>query len=101
MIPLSATILFVVIKKQGNEEMTILVQPFDTLDGDPARYVEYLRDCWRSAAMNLNRPVQQWATGDSHSMSREIQRLCEEYAQGMAIEYGVFDAHGKLTGYAR
>jgi hypothetical protein len=81
--------------------MTTLVQPFDTVDGNPARYVEYLRDCWRCAARTLRRPVEQWPAGDSHSVSREIQALAQGYASDMAVEYGLFDAYGRLTGYAR
>jgi hypothetical protein len=77
-----------------------LVEPFDTVDGDPERYVEYLRDCWRNAARILREPVQQWPRGDSHSISREIQAIAQEYASDMAIDYGLFNAYGKLTGYA-
>jgi len=81
--------------------MTILIQPFDTVDGDPERYVDYLRACWRAAARNLRQPAQRWPAGDSHAVSREIQNLAEQYAFDMAIEHGVYDAHGQLTGYAR
>ena len=81
--------------------MATLIQPFDTVDGDPARYVDYLRDCWRAAARALRQPAQRWPTGDSHTVSREIQALAHAYAFDMALEYGVYDAHGKLTGYAR
>jgi hypothetical protein len=80
---------------------TTLIQPFDTVDGDPERYVEYLRDCWRAAARALRQPAQRWPAGDSHIVSREIQALAQEYAFDLALEYGVYDAHGKLTGYAR
>lgn len=79
---------------------TPLVEPFDRVDGDPARYVEYLRDCYRTAARILREPVQQWPRGDSHSISREIQALATEYAFDVKLEFGLFDAYGKLTGYA-
>lgn len=76
-----------------------LIEPFDTLDGDPARYVEYLRDCWRTAANTLRQPVQHWPRGTSHDVARQIQALAHARAQDMAIDYGLFDANGRLTGY--
>ena len=81
--------------------MATLIQPFDTVDGDPNRYIEYLRDCWRAAARTLRQPAQNWPTGNSHAVSREIQNLAQEYAFDMALEYGVYDAYGKLIGYER
>ena len=78
------------------------IAPFDTLDGDPARYVEFLRDTYRNAKRILREPVQQWPRGSSHDISRAIMLDAEIIAQDMAIDYGLFDPFtGRVVDYAR
>lgn len=79
-----------------------LIAPFDTLDGDPARYVEFLRDTYRNARRLLNEPEQQWPTGSSHEISRQIMADAELIAADMAVDYGQFcPITLRVVGYSR
>ena len=77
-----------------------MIAPFEP-DQDPAKYIEHLRDIWRNAARHLRQPVQQWPAGDSHTISRNLQLEAQAIAMDMAVEYGIYDAYGRLTGYSR
>lgn len=76
------------------------IAAYDPVDGDPGRYVEFLRDTYRNAKRIMSLPVQQWPRGSSHEISRGMMIEAEAKAQDMMLQYGVFDAYGKLTGYA-
>ena len=76
------------------------IAPFDPVDGEPARYVEFLRDTYRNAKRILSMPVQQWPRGSSHEIAQAQMLEAEANAQDMMLDYGIFDAYGKLTGYA-
>lgn len=77
------------------------ITSFDPVDGNPARYVEFLRDTYRNAKRILREPVQQWPRGTSHEIAKAQMLEAEEKAQDMMLDYGLFDAYGKLTGYAQ
>lgn len=80
---------------------SIYIAPFEP-DGDPARYVDFLRDAYRNARRILREPEQQWPRGSSHDISRAIMADAEIIAADMAVEYGLFDPFtGRVVGYAR
>ncbi len=66
----------------------------------PARYAAYLRDTYENSKRILGEPVQQWPRGSSHDISRQIMEEAQERYEDIVLEFGTFDAHGKLNGFA-
>jgi len=75
----------------------IAARDFDTT---PTRYAEYLRDTYSNAKRILSLPEQQWPRGSSHNISRAIMAECDEAYGDLALEFGLFNANGKLVDYA-
>ncbi len=70
-------------------------------DSTPAQYVRYLRDTQRAAEATLTKPVQKWPRGSSHDISRAIISECAEAYEDIVLEFGLFDAHGRLADFAQ
>lgn len=75
----------------------IAPRDFDTT---PKRYAQYLRDSYRTAERTLELPVEKWASGTSHEISRTIMSECKEAMADLALDFGLFTADGKLSDYA-
>ena len=69
---------------------------FDT----PAKvYAKYLYDTKKTAEETLLKPVQNWPKGTSHEISRIVITEVESAAFDLNLNYGTFDANGKVNGY--
>ena len=69
-------------------------------DTTPAQYARYLRDTYANAKRTLTLPEQQWPRGSSHDISRAIMAECDEAHADLALEFGLFDAYGRLAEFA-
>ncbi len=67
----------------------------------PSRYAQYLRDTYRNAERNLSLPEQKWPRGSSHDISRAIMAECDEAYGDLALEFGLFNADGRLAEFAQ
>lgn len=62
---------------------------------------KYLQDCIRGARANLAKPNIRYPNGRmSHDVEREHLAQCEFELADLAIDCGLFDAHGRLVDYA-
>jgi hypothetical protein len=66
----------------------------------PQRYANYLRDTQANARRTLQEPEQKWPRGSSHDISRQIIDECQEAYEELVLDFGVFDAHGRLVEFA-
>ena len=76
----------------------ITARDFDTT---PERYAAYLRDTHAAAKRTLEAPAQQWPRGSSHEIARAIMAECDEALGDLSIEFGLFNADGRLVAFAR
>jgi hypothetical protein len=77
-----------------------LVQSFSESDATPTTYVNYLRHTVAVAKRALAQPEQQWPKGSSHVISRQVIFEAQEAYEELALEHGLFDAHGRLAAFA-
>ena len=68
-------------------------------DCSPASYAEYLRATEASARRTLEQPEAKWPRGSSHEISRQILDECQDAYAGLALDFGLFDLHGRLVGF--
>jgi hypothetical protein len=76
------------------------VQSFSESDATPTAYVDYLRHTVAVAKRTLAQPEEQWPKGSSHVISRQVISEAQEAYEELALEHGLFDAHGRLASFA-
>lgn len=75
------------------------ITPYDPSIFTTKTYVRYLESCIHAAKANLAKPVIAWPNGSSHEISKAMIAECESSYADMVIQYGLFDAYGKLVDF--
>lgn len=66
----------------------------------PTEYAKYLKSTYDNAKRILSLPVENWPRGTSHEISSFIISECEDAICDLKLEFGLFNADGKLVGFA-
>lgn len=75
------------------------ITEYSPYDSTVKQYVEYLKSCVHAAKANLAKPVVAWPKGSSHAVSMMMITECESAYADIVVEYGLFDAYGKLVDF--